>query len=135
MRAAKIQAKSGTWSPKNLSERTIPLSAEAMEVITELYKERSGPWVFGAGDKPMKDIRRSLSTAAKNAGITKRITPVMLRHTFATHLFMNGADASAVQELMGHTSLDTTTRYTHNISQNLRDTVGKLDKTCHKVAI
>jgi len=58
-------------------------------------------------------IRRMIKQAAKEAGLTERITPHVLRHTFATHMYERGVPADAISRIMGHDSIEETSLYIH----------------------
>lgn len=126
-RTIKIQGKA-EWKPKTDEERTVPLNKTALQILRELYEKRKGRWVFSTSDKPVKSIRRALITAARKAGITKKATPNMLRHTFATHALDMGADLMSVKEVLGQKNITTTEKYLHSIKESMRDAVNRVER-------
>lgn len=66
-------------------------------------------------------VQRLLKKYAAEAGITRKVTPHVIRHSFATDLLQNGADIRSVQALLGHASINTTQVYTHVTDKHLRE--------------
>ena len=74
-----------------------------------------------------QNVQRAVKGAAVRAGITKPLSPHVLRHSFATHLLQSGHDIRAVQELLGHASVETRMIYTHVLNKGGRGVTSPLD--------
>jgi len=108
---------------KGSKERRVPVSDFAVTAVRawltqgrpELGAEGAGPVFLNRKRKPMtaRDVRAMVDGYAGGLLPGRRIGPHTLRHSFATHLLEGGADIRAVQELLGHSSVATTQRYTH----------------------
>jgi len=87
----------------------------------------TSPYAFCNPDgSRFHDIRGSFDTAVQSAGLS-HVTFHALRHTFASHLVMRGADLPSVQRLMGHNDIKTTMRYAHLAPDHLQQVIQKLD--------
>jgi integrase/recombinase XerD len=75
----------------------------------------------------VRNAQKIVSSTAKRAGITKCVTPHKLRHSFATHLLDSGVSIRVIQELLGHSNLQTTQIYTRVSKEHLRNVKSPLD--------
>jgi integrase/recombinase XerD len=116
---------------KGSKERLVPVGRSLIGAVSvylhtmrpELDRGKSkGRVLLNARGEPLSRVGAwtVVKRAAERAGITKRVTPHTLRHTFATHLLEGGADLRAVQEMLGHADLSTTQIYTHVDREYLR---------------
>jgi integrase/recombinase XerD len=116
---------------KGGKERLVPIGRSVIGAVSvylhqvrpEIDRGRSGGRVLlNVHGRPLSRVGAwgVVKRAAARAGITKRVTPHTLRHSFATHLLEGGADLRAVQEMLGHADLSTTQIYTHVDREYLR---------------
>lgn len=116
---------------KGGKERVIPLHDSAIAVLQRYIGKVRPSFVKKSSERSlflnMRGQRLSrqgfwliLKAHAKRAGITQKITPHTLRHSFATHLLQGGVPLRHVQELLGHSSITTTQVYTHLTSEHVR---------------
>jgi integrase/recombinase XerD len=116
---------------KGAKERVVPIGSAARDGIAayidkarpRLLKTQVSPYLFVArAGKPMsrQGFWKLIKRYGLRAGITKKISPHMLRHSFASHLLEGGADLRAVQVMLGHVDIATTQIYTHVAQKHLK---------------
>ncbi len=116
---------------KGDKERIVPVGHEATDWLHRYMREgrpallhsRPSPWLFvnvRGGRLSRVGFWKILKTYGIMTGITRQISPHVLRHSFATHLLDRGADLRAIQVMLGHADLSTTQIYTHVLEARLR---------------
>ena len=109
-------------SGKGRKDRQVMLPDSFRALLLRLVQERASGrgFLFPSNDKrrsadsrhiSTRTVQRVVSATARLAGISKQVTPHVLRHSFATHSFENGCDIRRIQKILGHTHLETTTIY------------------------
>jgi integrase/recombinase XerD len=118
---------------KGQRDRTVMLSPRLLQLLREWWKAAHPQvWLF-PGQNPInpvtaRQINRAVTAAKDLAGISKRVSPHTLRHSFATHLLEQGADIRVIQVLLGHAKLETTALYTRVAVSTIRDVESPLDR-------
>ena len=117
---------------KGDKQRIVPIGQEATDWLRRymqdgrptLLKKRTSPWLFvnarDGGPLSRVGFWKVLKAYGREAGITRDLSPHVLRHSFATHLLERGADLRAIQLMLGHADLSTTQIYTHVLEARLR---------------
>ena len=121
-----------TTRGKGAKERLVPIGDEAVSWVARYLREgrprllrgRTSPRLFvnarGGTGLSRLGVWKILKGYGKTAGLSRRLSPHVLRHSFATHLLERGADLRAIQMMLGHSDLSTTQIYTHVLEARLR---------------
>lgn len=128
-----LEASYLTCTGKGDKQRIVPIGDEAADWVRK-YLRQARPALLGKRTSPRLFVNakgggpgltrvgfwKILKAYARQAGLTRTLSPHMLRHSFATHLLERGADLRAIQMMLGHADLSTTQIYTHVLEQRMR---------------
>jgi integrase/recombinase XerD len=118
---------------KGQRDRYVMLSPQLLELLREWWRAaRPQAWLF-PGQNPVnpmsgRQLNRAVHAAKNLAGISKRVSPHTLRHSFATHLLEQNVDIRVIQVLLGHAKLETTALYTRVAVNTIRDVTSPLER-------
>jgi integrase/recombinase XerD len=118
---------------KGQRDRYVMLSPQLLELLRDWWRAaRPQVWLF-PGQNPInpmtpRQLNRAVTAAKDLAGISKRVSPHTLRHSFATHLLEQGVDIRVIQVLLGHAKLETTALYTRVAVNTVRDIKSPLER-------
>jgi site-specific recombinase XerD len=117
---------------KGGKERLVMLSPRLLLILRQYWclARPTAPYLFTTDGKPLKPpaVRKALAKASAEAGIGKKVTPHILRHSFATHLLEGGTDLRTIQVLLGHGSIRSTSIYTRVSPERVARTRSPLDR-------
>ncbi len=118
---------------KGKKDRVINLSETALEFLRECYKKYKPKIYVFENDKThqaitIRTIQQIFTDAKKKAGLLKKAGIHSLRHSYATHLHEQGVDIKYLKDLLGHTNIKTTERYTHVSKKDISKITSPLDK-------
>ena len=118
---------------KGQRDRYVMLSPQLLELLRDWWRAaRPQVWLF-PGQNPInpmttRQLNRAVTAAKTLAGISKRVSPHTLRHSFATHLLEQSVDIRVIQVLLGHAKLETTALYTRIAVNTIRDVESPLER-------
>jgi site-specific recombinase XerD len=117
---------------KGKKDRYAMLSPRLLTILRDYWSVvKPNVWLFPGRDSVMpitiRQLYRVVRDTAEAIGINKRVSPHVLRHSFATHLYEQGTDIRTIQALLGHSKLDTTARYAHVATKVLCKVASPLD--------
>lgn len=120
---------------KGKKQRLVMLSPTTLQLLRAYWRDYRPPTdVVFPGKVPLRDrpiqhetVRVSLREAVSSLGWNFKVTPHLLRHSFASHIHRMGTDIKAIQQLLGHSSIRTTARYIHLTPSEIANTTSPLE--------
>lgn len=121
--SVRVIQKGGTY-------KLLPMTDMVRKAIKAVGKAKAGEYVFMSRriEGPIRDIRKAIERAKKKAGITKKVTPHIFRHSVATHFLSQDVNLRTIQKYLGHAQSTTTEFYTHVALDHLRTAADGLFK-------